>query len=273
MAHLVRTWTDEELVIGFVPKGADLADIDQKTFVGMNGDGGGSYSPAAAIEIDGAGMGCGSAWTLSGGALVQTDIGKPITFDADAGLAGFGYTLGHSGSGGDILTPLGEPSPALQGSVTPGGTTESETRSSGADFVHDLEVYNGGRITSVTFAFRVGDTHAAVPQHLPSFRVVAMAQDGTVLPLRAADASTDADGFQVVPTPASGSAWYDGGATQTFQYFCNQNNVADVSHYVYLAEIIDESGENAWSGLAAAGNFFTSATLFYDSVAVIDEQH
>lgn len=274
MAHLVRILTDAALKRGLVVTGQNLADIDQNTVLGINGDGGGTWSPAAAVEINGAKIPNGGPcvtvagpWTISGaGVTVTTASNKFITFAKGDATDYFGFAVAHPNAAPSVFVDFqgGDSSLAHQVFWLTAGLIAIAP---GARFFTPLPVYVGApKIDSVTVDFNVSSTHANVPQTLPRMRVIAVAADGTVTPLRAPDATTDTDGFQAFPTPASGAAWYALGVLQSWVYTCNVALPVDDAH-LYFVEFIEESGANSWT---VSGTNFRSATVAYSNVAIFD---
>jgi hypothetical protein len=128
-----------------------------------------------------------------------------------------------------------------------------------------LRVHQGAQLTQAVLTFFVGQTHANVPQHLPRFLVSATDQFGNVILFHVGTSSNgDTSGFIQPPPPASGAAWFNGGAAQTMVFNPNNpvNPVIDRTKYIYTAEIIDESGTNALSG-----NLYSDVTLLFSGIA------
>jgi hypothetical protein len=98
-------------------------------------------------------------------------------------------------------------------------------------------VHNQATLSTVVVSFSVGQSHSGVPANMPQFFVERMNASGSIVEL----SST----AQQVATPATGAAWFDSGAVQTFTCTCDQNNVIDTSQYAYLFRVSDESGANA----------------------------
>jgi hypothetical protein len=278
MAHLVRTQPDSVWVRGYLTLGTDLKAIDQNTFVAINGDAGGSWTPAANLVVGGAGMICAGPWQLSGVATtIDTDaVTAPLTFgkgtaDDVFAVASTSYTLTQ------VLIeayPLITEQAAVRFSSFNGApgigaalNAGIYTAVKGARFLVPLRTYGNAMLQTATLHFTVGESHAAVPQTLPLMRIIALDTSGNQLPLRALDASTDANGFQAIGAPATGSTWFNAGVDQTFVYTCNQNQRIDVSKYTYWLEIIDESGSGAW---VTVGNSYTSVVAAFGSIVLLD---
>ncbi len=125
------------------------------------------------------------------------------------------------------------------------------------------QLIDGSTLTSVAISFFVGGTHAGgLPANLPTFSVQAVAYDGTpfaVLPLNSTDTTAG-----LSPSPASGAAWHNANAMQTFVYTCNQHNVVDTEKYLYLLQIVDENGSGSELG---NGYFAATATMTVGKLA------
>jgi hypothetical protein len=112
----------------------------------------------------------------------------------------------------------------------------------GNQWVVPLErLHNGATLDQLVVTFQVWLTHSGVPANLPSLSVVRYNNFN----LDSAEALGIPDPQSFSPTPSSGSAWYDGQATQFLVYDCIHNNVIDNSQYTYYVIITDESGTNS----------------------------
>ncbi len=269
MSHFTRTIPDSILVRGYVTTGANLADIDVKTASALNGDGGGTWTPSTLIEINGAGAIVAGPWTLSGAAVTASPPGGSVpTILFNRGTAGdyFGLAAAHTGASPVVHTGLFEYLSVIPGVVIWFGGLLPTVK--GARFFTPLSVYSGAAsITSVEISWRVREAHANIPQYLPRMRVIAVADDGTVYPLRAKDATTDVDGFQYLPTPLTGAAYYNLGAIQVWTYTCNIVLPVDSSRYIYFVEFIEESGTNSWT---SSGSSFVSANTHFALLTIFD---
>lgn len=271
MAHLLRILTDAMIRRRLVLSGQNLADIDQNTKKSINGDDGGTWSPAASIDIGGAGAIVAGPWVMTGaGVACTTSTGKPILFaKGDAGDY-FGIDPANSGASPSIFFSFIRHYSSITNAA---GWSTSGILPNAIDarFYTPLPVYSGaGQVDSVVVNFVVGHTHASVPQYLPRMRVIAVSASGDVIPLRRVDATTDPDGFQFFsPAPASGAAWYNGGAAQTWTYTCNVVLPVDSSSYRYFIEFIEEAGTGAWGG-STVGNTYISATVSFSNVTLFD---
>lgn len=272
MAHVVRILSDATLKRALLVDGADIAAIDENTKKAINGDEGGTWSSAAAVEIAGTGVVIGGPWTMDGAAVtVTTAANKPILFARGTRDDYFGIDPAHAGASPTVFVAFMQyyGLQPYQASWF-GGLIFAAP---GNRIYTPLPVYNGApQVDSVVVDFRVRAAHANVPQYLPRMRVFAVTTDGTVIPLRSPDATTDADGFQFFsPTPATGAAWYALGAFQQWTYTCNVVLPCDSGLYRFFIEIIDESGSGAWVLPAGSnGNQFRSATAYFSNVTIFD---
>lgn len=267
MAHLTRAIADTVLVRGYITTTQNLIDIDQKTFVSLNGDEGGTWSPTAPIIIAGTGVVIAGLWVMSGaGVSVTTGVSKPITFNKGTAGDYFGIDPSHAGYTPSTISNFFDYyAPVAQAVGWFGGLLPNQP---GARFFTPLNVYSGAsKIDNVVITWRVRESHAALPQYLPRARVVAVTDEGVVIPLRTKDATTDADGFQFLPTPASPSAYYNAHLPQTWTYTCNVVLPVDSAKYVYYIEFIEESGTNSWTSL---GSQFISAVTHHSAVTIFD---
>lgn len=233
---------------GYITTGQNLANLDTNTTKGMNGDEGGNGSPSTLIEIAGKGVVIAGLWTMQGaGVTAHSGVGKPISFERGTSGDYFGIAPANAGASPSVVTGFikhfssipYESDWAFYGVIA---------RRTGARFYLPVDVYGGYLLDSVTVTFNVQSTHAGVPQYLPQMRLIAVKPDGTVIPLRSPDTTTDVEGFQFFsPTPASGAAWFAASAEQTWTYTRNVSLPDDPDSYAYFVEIIEESGTNAWT--------------------------
>lgn len=229
---------------GYVPTPADFAALDQALEQLVNGDGGGVWSPAAPVIIGGAGM-----WLTSSSFLTQ---GATVVGNISFGDSDYFLFQSHVSNSRTLVQSFLSLSP--QSGWLEGGTTQL-----GARGLLPLRVVSAATLASVVLSFAVGSSHGGIPANMARFRVCAVSAAGVVTPL--ATGGVDVNGFLPLATPASGSAWYDGGATQTATYTCTTSNVIDLAHGYFL-EVVDESGANA-----VPGNAYVQASLNFVSIA------
>lgn len=282
MTHLLRAVPDSILVRGYVTTGQNFRDIDQKTFVSINGDEGGGWSPSASINIGGAGMVVAGPWTFSDiNVNIAASSAGPLTFDKGDATDYFGLPGGHPSETFSYFIDLLEVIYHPQGT---GFTTNTDgiltfvssawnnqgifSTIPGIRFAFPLRVLSGApKIDTVTMSFIVFSAHASIPT-MPRMRVIAVDLDGTVIPQHTPDATTDIDGFQNFPTPVSGAAWVAGGAIKNYTYTCDVVQKVDTSRYEYFVEMIDESGANSYGG--GGGNRWLGLTVAFAGVSIFD---
>lgn len=271
MAHHTRTWTDAELVPGFAPTGTDFAAIDAKTETLINGDEGGEWGPPTEdLEIGGAGVVIAAASTWTGG---EGDVPvSSITLEKGTEDDCFGVVSPMTSA--TMRQAMHGGMPGIPGCVSAqvlldfkGVIFRRQSPSAlGITFLAPLDVYNGGRLTSATIYVAAGEDHASAPTNMPKARIVRMADDGTLEPLRAASTeNTDEHGF--VPTASAAWTALDDHA---LIYACDQNHETDIATYAYLVECMDEFGANAWS---TTGTIFGPVEMSFDSIAYFNGRH
>lgn len=266
MSHLVKakpTW-----VRGYVTTGTDFQTIDQNTYLAINGDEGGTWSPSAPIVIGGAGFVFAGPSRLEGSADIVATAAHNITFGQGSASDYFGLESNHLENVRELNNVFIEAfsyDPANDFVIL---TDEGGVRAKalGVHFVVPLKVYNGSTIDHAEFVFAVGEIHSGVPQHLSRFRIYAVDAFGVILPLKSAGVNVT-DGFEEVTLPSSGAEWTKFGAPHRHVYTCDVSHTVDVSKYSYFAEIIEEAGTNAW---ATTGNVYFSANLTCKNIALLD---
>ena len=279
MAHGTRVRIDSLWATGPVVTGTELYTIDLTLTAALNGDGGGSWTPAAPIVLGGAGLWIGGPALLSNGPNVLTSAGNHIV----QGSNDYIYLGGtHTSATRVIDTPL-------QGYVTQGATGNDQTYfavtgrvgnsgfaavpsvPSGTRFLTPLAVHNGATLASAVLTFRVMDSHASgIPDSLPAFRLLAVDVNGNVLPLSSTTYASS-DGSVALTRPATNVLYVASNAAQTISMTCDQNNVIDVTKYAYLVEVTDETGANSYQA-AQLGNVFHSVTCTFTGIADLRPQ-
>lgn len=244
MSHFTRVFPDAVLKKGLVLTGANMIALDNQTVAMVNGDIGGTWAPSSVIDVTG-NLVAASPWSFAGaGAHAGSISNSIVAFGKGTPDDCFQLAPGHTYA--TRTTPLvfdtGYVTDPSQLNLTNGGILQPIVP--GLQMIIPMPSYAAATLTTVVFSFKVGAAHTGVPQELPRFRIFSVDATGNILPLRSGS-GVDIDGYVAFPTPASGSAWFAGGATQTLTYTCNQNNVMDPSKYTYFIGIIEEDGANA----------------------------
>lgn len=271
MAHLLRAIPDSILKRGYVTVGNDLKTIDQNTFVSVNGDAGGTWTPAADLNINGAGVVVAGPWAVSG---AQMTVSAP-TFGKGTADDAFGLSAAHAGRTQTLCQALIECYANFpeQVAASPGytaGVAALVTTTPGVRFFTPLRTYGGATLETVTLTYYVGAVHAALPQVFPQMRIIAIDAQGTLFPL-GAGTLYDVGGFHAISAATAPGLLYQPETVYEFVYTCTQNNVIDGSRFTYWLEIIEESGANCFSGgVGSPGNYFVSAVSALDRIALFD---
>ncbi len=279
---------------GFYVNGAPLpasywATLDLVQYQGVRGDVGGTWAPAAPIEIGGAGTAFyGAVAMANSGAAVIASTGNPINLgDSDfiefttpltrAYIVSIG-AMGMDWSYGSLPTaPVSAPSPPgpyvpqFVYDVDADGLTDSPSNTcyvAGGRLVVPLDLHQGATLSSVILCFLVSSGHTANPNppaSLPQLGIFKVDNLGNVTPLstNAAQPGWVGGGFvQYSVIPASGTAWYDGGALQLIPVDADAGTVVDNSTYRYFAVVIDEQGASS-----LGGNVYTALEIFLGGIA------
>ena len=268
MSHLTRAQPDTTWVRGYKPTGADLKKIDTNTWKSINGDEGGVWAPSTPIIIGGQGIILAGPSTISAASsYVQSSSTNPIIFGKDTLDDYFALDTNHTYRTRSIKEKIIEVfAPNLETEVKAYSAHGIQTVRTGARFFASIGMYNGARIDSVEFRLTVGEVHTFFPSSMPSFRVIAIDANGVFIPLRLADSTTNVDGFISMPSPVLGDIW-GSNAIWVFTYVCNNTHIMDSSLYTYMAEIVDESGTNAW---ITTGNSYLSTTVNCSQITIFD---
>lgn len=273
MTHYTRIWPDSVLKRGLVLTGQNLIDLDNQTVGAVNGDDGGSWSPTSQIIIGGKGVRVHAPFIMSGSNVQALfGFGVHLTFGRGDAKDYFSITVlnyAHSPFSYTPFTSYASATP-FAGAVVNGISVRGKVK--GATLRIPLNVYScDGKINEVSLNWRVGESHANVPQYVPKMRVIAVDLDGTVFPLRTLDATTDANGFQYIDTiSTTGTIYYGSGANKGFTYTTTVNFPLDGSKYQYFVEIIEESGASSWS---TTGNLYTGAATLITNVFIWDNRY
>lgn len=197
----------------FVPTGRDMALLDELSTESINGDSGGTYAPASAIILGGAGLSLqstacqflGGLVTYSGGRLYLGDDDYPLVSPSRTRTVvlpiasaftsvNSGYACGGSQSWVLQDNPLGIKSANV------GAEVEIPLSSLGW---RPTACMNGATITQVAVTFRVGQTHAVVPSSTPTVGLYRVSSSGKAFTLLASTwtaSHTYAVGNYVAPT-------------------------------------------------------------------------
>lgn len=240
MAHVWINGLDGQWYNAVVPSLADFTALDESLFQSVNGDGGGTWTPTADINVGGAGMWFAGPSTIGSSAALTTGSGQYITFgDSDY----VELVNSHTGATRTLCTMCMLAVAPVGWGLNSSFASQLESQAIGAHAVIPLRVHQNATLTQAVLTLVVSTTHANVPATLPGMRVCQRDQDGNVTPLTVGDAN----GFAYFPTPVSGSAWYAAGAAQTLTVAVTPT-VIDRYAYSYFAEIVDEAGYGALTG-------------------------
>lgn len=258
MAHLVPARPAWHPLDTILP--ADWAAIDQNTFVAINGDNGGTWTPSAAINIGGAGMWFAGLTILSGvvpfGSISEVITSYPsarITFGSNDF---FQIPYWHPGQSRIIVNSCG----ASRGSFGWNSIRQGNLIQSGVPGCRGLvplQVHQKAVLQTVTLTYRIASSH--FPQFLFKFRIIAVNDSGAIFPLIDASGSNDANGFYSPPATTA-SQYYGAGAVQTI-VVSPFAPLIDKTKFRYYADIVDESGTGA-----LLGNQFIDVSLNFTNI-------
>lgn len=273
MAHFDRELTDVEWATVPLTKEVVRA-LDATSVKVLNGDGGGQWAPSSPIVIGGAGLTALGSVAITGGGGITTSAGKHITHgrldDLDYITLAAGHALKSRSVPCNVGPVGGNYAQVLSDDGSP--TQGISTRRPGVRFLSaPLRVHNRGTIASVDLVWMVVFGHAAIPANRPRFRVLRVDTSGTVLPLRVAS-DTDADGFILLGSSASLAAYEASAAAQVATYTVTETALAtvDTSRFSYHAEIVEESGADAFTG--GTGNRFNTLITHHTGIPHLGPQ-
>lgn len=266
MTHRTRLDVDPFYVDGVDLPAAWWNSLDAAQAASINGDAGGTWNPASAITVGGAGVWlCGPSNYNFGSAAAPAlsfSSSNPLVH-GDSDYIQFGTPisrtivtscdLGVDASGGLALMVLD----AATDGVVNLATTASSYRAGGRLLV-PLSVHNGATLASAVFAFIIASGHGGLPSSLAQVRLFAVDILGNVTPLYTGGPPGIGAGF--IPLTAANVGAYE--ALTSFTYTCDSGVIVDTSKYSYFAEIVDESGTNA-----RPGNKWESITCSLTSIA------
>ena len=243
-----------------VPTPTDGAQFDQIISQIINGDMGGCWAPLTQIAIAGSGLTLTAPlYVLGFGFLLSTASGAYLLNNNNIPQLG----PNHVGRSRVIVSPCSAGRAAYPFGAVPffyglqsvaqqfnflnaAGQTIAQLPN---ELYVPLRVHNGATLTEVEVSFAV--TQQYTPVRTPGFRVVRVDIDGvqTTMTSAAAASANGAPftaGYLSPPAPSSASAWYNGGAAQTFTVPCDQANVIDISQYSYWLQIVDAQGNTGY---------------------------
>lgn len=264
MAHFTRTLPDATWINGYVPTGANLDSLDGKTVKAINGDGGGSWSPATAITIGGAGVRMIGATLGMNAGNVLPAAGKKIRF-GNSDYFKKAYATSHMVALSDAIHQQDQRGQWRISTLLSDSGVQS--MQPGYKMRAQIRVHDGSTLYLARFYYRIYAVHVAIPSQLPQFRVFRVDMSGVEEPM-GSGAGIGPAGWVTLTTPANVAAYNAGGggggsAVQSFDYTVNLNNVIDVSKYRYYVEIIEEAGSGNFRtiGVAEQGNDYSHVLL------------
>ena len=255
MAHHVRIRQDPGWATGSHWTSTEQTALDNALIASVNGDGGGTGSPTANVVIQGAGLRLiATTHTISGAhSSITTDGATKLLTHGDSDYCVLG--AGHSGATATIRSPIAD-------ARLPAGWSSYGIQNPFAIFANKLgvcarvpvRVHNGASFHGLTFTFAIAPAVPAIPAQMPRFGVFARDGFGKTIPLL---------NYTSVPTPASLSAWRNGGASQAVAILlAGTGPVIDTSQYSYFLQIIEASG----SGALASSITYFDPVLFFNRV-------
>lgn len=199
----------------------------------VDGGAGGTYNPAAPIIIGGSGIDP----RIADGSNIPFKTARTRT--AMASLA----------------------NPYKSTNFSPNSQGSQQSSALGGSFSVILStVHDGATLTGVTLYFKISTGHGALPANFPKVSVARF--DATAAGAAVALNNTDPGTGLAISAAGTVIAYENGGAVQSFNYVCNQNNVIDHSKHVLFLVLTDESGANA-----QGGNLYSGAALAYGAIA------
>ncbi len=261
IGHFTRVHTNGYWNTGNpVPTPTDWAQFDQIISQIISGDMGGCWAPLTQIAIAGSGLTLTAPlYVLGFGFLLSTASGAYLLNNNNIPQLG----PDHVGRTRVIVSPCSAGRAAYPFGAVPffyglqsvaqqflflnaAGQTIAQLPN---ELYVPLRVHNGATLTEVEVSFAV--TQQYTPVRTPGFRIVRVDINGvqTVMTSAAAASANGTPftaGYLSPPAPSSASAWYNGGAAQTFTVPCDQANVIDISQYTYWLQIADASGNTGY---------------------------
>jgi hypothetical protein len=270
MAHAQRIYADIVYVNGAPIPSAYFESLDAAQAKVLNGDAGGSWAPTNPIRISGAGAWCAGPWLFSSGAQIR-NIGGSGARITHAANDWFQLEAGHVGQTRILISPMRLGRDASPATATIPLVTYENIHDGlrflnvgGGRAVCPIALHHGATLLYVSLDLTVSSAHSGVgspPASMPLIRVFSVDTLGNVTNLFTAARSIGwvGNGFSQIPTPASGTAWYNGGTPHTFTYGIDAGTIVDNTKYTYFCEIVDESGANSFTG----NNYLGTASYVY----------
>jgi hypothetical protein len=229
---------------------SDWQDLADKAFKSVNGDKGGAHAPTSPIVINSAGMVVTGPTEVNYGGTLETKAGSRFKLgDGEYPKLGPNHVGRTRVLRSPVHTRLCTPHyhfadcPGFTGSLQTMALTILTTAGLEQPKCHiPLRVHDGARLASGVVKLRVPNARTKVPLAMPRLRVIRVDASGTIESLRAPSATVDADGYSAFPLASSGDAWFAAGAAQAWSFTTDQNNIVDVSSYVYYVQLIEEVG-------------------------------
>lgn len=253
-----------------VASGAGLSFTAGSTLAGTVNNGSLIVTGTAQIELHAAGtLGMTTAGAIGVGVIggIQSAAAGGIQSTVVGGieLAGgatdwVGLNPSRSKTSVNRLVPVDPHAIDVTNWLFTGGALISNSTAAVPLYIEIPGLHHGATLSTVTVNFIVVGAHASAPSVLPSLTIkrVDTIAGGTATGV---DLSATAQQF-FTPAPANGAAWVNGNLMQSLTYTCSQNNVIDLTRYVYYAILSDESGAGAVSG-----NSYFATIAIYTGIA------
>ena len=249
---------------GDVPGAAFFTYLDQRLFKLIDGDGGGTWAPSAALTIGGSGIIMSGPLVISG-ADATLSSGKKIT------VTGSGSKIITASGGRFVLGDNDYPTfsaarsaarvlPANATVYTTMETTSGTSQQTAAGQLFQLQIpsiFHGATLLSAQAFFVPSSGYNGQPTGAGTQVKLGVARvyynGGAVDNLL-----STGGGLVTYPTPASGTAYYNAGAITSLTFSSDQNNVMDLANYYYFVSVFGEDGSN----YHANTNFTTVVVTF-----------
>ena len=246
MTSFTREFPDTDWYLCRIPGIATaLRNIDRKTVLAANGDGGSSHTVGpSAVFIGGAGMACAGPWTLDGS--VVTGAGAHIRLGSGHVNDYIRLRTGHSGADRTTRIRVNPTAPEAFGYAVPplSNATAIQARYQGGRLLIPFFPHDRSTLAEIMLTFSVSTTGRTSFPNFAKFRVVRVDMNGIVQALHTSrDGTYRDDGFLDVPADTSSiAAFENGGATQSSNvYVPNQYAFVEIDKYAYFVDFIEES--------------------------------